>query len=401
MLAVCGLVMVMSENTHACNIPVFRYALERWRPDLCEVVIFHDQKLSPDNARLVSTLKAESLLTDGTANVEVVVRQVDSIREPDLVRLWDTIKSEAVPLPCAVVQTRTGRDEWIQLWAGPLADLDSEGLVNSPVRTELAERLLQGDAAVWLIVPGEDVQQAHNVSEFLNEELARVAAAIPFPEGIGLPGSELYSSIPLEFRFSVLEVDANDPREAFFVSTLRQSAPVEVDAASPVVVPIFGRGRALTVVPGDRLTPQLLDELTFFLCGACSCQIKEANPGFDLLLKTPWDEELFGGSRIRGVAGPEVMSRTFASPASEPAEPVLVAIPPGQDREDFLQAGVTEPIVVSETPSVIAGDPPRRGAVSDLSNTRGESALGWALVTLIAASVVLAAGFSASKSFHA
>ena len=44
-----GLVLffAFSAVASACNIPVFRYALERWRPHPCEISIFYSGSLSP------------------------------------------------------------------------------------------------------------------------------------------------------------------------------------------------------------------------------------------------------------------------------------------------------------------------------------------------------------------
>ena len=47
----CGLIFaavaMMPAFAHACQIPVFRYALERWQATPYEVVIFHRGPLSP------------------------------------------------------------------------------------------------------------------------------------------------------------------------------------------------------------------------------------------------------------------------------------------------------------------------------------------------------------------
>ncbi len=59
----------------------------------------------------------------------------------------------------------------------------------------------------------------------------------------------------------------------------------------PVVVPVFGRGRALEVIPAADLTGSLIEDLTLYLSGPCSCQVKERNPGFDLLMATDWERE--------------------------------------------------------------------------------------------------------------
>ncbi len=50
----------------------------------------------------------------------------------------------------------------------------------------------------------------------------------------------------------------------------------------------------MEVIPYGRIDGPLVSDLTKFLCGACSCQVKERNPGFDLLLSVHWTRELFG-----------------------------------------------------------------------------------------------------------
>ncbi len=92
----------------------------------------------------------------------------------------------------------------------------------------------------------------------------------------------------------------------------------------PLVAPVFGRGRALEVIPAKQLNASLIEDLTMFLCGACSCQVKERNPGFDLLLSTDWNRELFGED---GETPPTVttLQRT-------PLLPSLLTIPPGRKK---------------------------------------------------------------------
>ena len=45
-LIALAVVVFATSTGQACNIPVFRYALERWKPDASEVIIFHDGKIS-------------------------------------------------------------------------------------------------------------------------------------------------------------------------------------------------------------------------------------------------------------------------------------------------------------------------------------------------------------------
>ncbi len=92
----------------------------------------------------------------------------------------------------------------------------------------------------------------------------------------------------------------------------------------PLVAPVFGRGRAFEVIPAKQLNAGLIEVLTMFLCGACSCQVKERNPAFDLLLSTDWNRELFGED---GETPPTVttLQRT-------PLLPSLFTISPGRKK---------------------------------------------------------------------
>ena len=142
------------------------------------------------------------------------------------------------------------------------------------------------------------------------------------PEGIGLPGSELHSEVPLLVKFSLLEIDPTDSREQFLVQLLTGFEPEAVSAGEPLLVPVFGRGRALEVIPAGDLNDRLIEDITLFLSGACSCQVKEQNPGFDLLMTEDWDTQLFGEDGPRPPPAKTVADRKKS--------PELLTIPPGR-----------------------------------------------------------------------
>jgi hypothetical protein len=202
-----------------------------------------------------------------------------------------------------------------------LAEAVSADLFDSPVRRRLRRRLLDGHSVVWLVVQSDNAAKTQRVTSRLEQQLARLPQQIQLPEGIGLPGSELYADVPLVLKFSVLTIDPADPRERFLVQLLTGLRQQAFDAGEPLLVPVFGRGRALEVIPGEDLQGPLAGDLTRFLCGACSCQVKEQNPGFDLLMTVDWDHELFGDSEQR----PPKQAGSRAANA-----PVLVPIPPGR-----------------------------------------------------------------------
>jgi hypothetical protein len=56
----------------------------------------------------------------------------------------------------------------------------------------------------------------------------------------------------------------------------------------PVLVPVFGQGRALCALEGQDISAQSIEDVARFLTSACSCQVKQLNPGYDLLVKAEW-----------------------------------------------------------------------------------------------------------------
>ena len=64
------------------------------------------------------------------------------------------------------------------------------------------------------------------------------------------------------------------------------------DAKEPLVIPIFGRGRALYALGGAGLKAETIAQAARFLIGKCSSEEKELNPGADLLIAADWDELL-------------------------------------------------------------------------------------------------------------
>jgi hypothetical protein len=94
----------------------------------------------------------------------------------------------------------------------------------------------------------------------------------------------------LKLSFSVLRVSRTDPAEAAFVQMLLGSEADLRDIKEPLLFPVFGRGRALYALAGKGISHETLDEAATFLIGKCSCQVKELNPGVDLLLAADWDK---------------------------------------------------------------------------------------------------------------
>jgi len=309
-VAVC----LLATPAVACSIPVFRYALERWPADLFVATVDMPAEPPAEVRDAVHWLEDQAQPNGGPLNLAVE-------RTPASERLRREGRG-------TLTITRHSRgQEATVLLTGPLTGAET-ALAAGPWQNELIRRLATGDAVVWLVLEGDDPAAAKRAAAVLDEELPHLAEDTVLPRGIGLPGSELLAPIPLEVRFSVLAVPADAAGERLLRATLlagqRESAAEDeaIEPQAALVVPVFGRGRAATVVPARAVTGDTVAEFTAFLCGACSCQVKQLNPGFDLLLPVDWDQVLFG----EGLAA---LPAAAAVPSS-PSPPELVPIPAGR-----------------------------------------------------------------------
>jgi hypothetical protein len=320
----------------ACNVPVFRYALERWQNDLYHVVVFHKGNLSADDKKRVDDIGRRSALEGGTANLEVTSVDVTQPFEPGIEDLWKTVPKDA-QLPFVLLQSRMGRDKTLTVWEGPLSSVNLDALTHSRDRQEIVDRLLKGHSAVWVVLPGKDETATHNTVDLIETELNRLQDELPLPEGIGQPGSEVYSEIPLTLRFSVYVLKPGPEADALLPEMMKRVAPGAAADGQALVTPVFGRGRAVDVIPGDKVDEATVEDLSRFICGACSCQVKEQNPGFDLLMAVKWNERLFS---------PDVLPPPDNPKKQKTAE--LVAIAPGP---------VSAPGAASASPSGATAQP--------------------------------------------
>jgi hypothetical protein len=301
----------------ACSIPVFRYALERWPADLFVATVDVPADAAAATKDALNWLEDRAQPNGGPLNLAVE-------RTP-------ATEQQARGADRGTLEiARHSRGQVARrLWSGELTEAKA-ALAGGPWQEELIRRLATGDAVVWLVLEGTDPVAATHAAQLLDDELPRLAEDTVLPRGIGLPGSELLAAIPLEVRFSVLTVPAGAGGEELLRATLlagHQESAAEGETLDPqaaLVVPVFGRGRAAAVLPAATLTGDALAEFTAFLCGACSCQVKQLNPGFDLLLPVDWEQVLFG----EGLAA-------LPQPAGEPATTrklELVPIPAGRSR---------------------------------------------------------------------
>jgi hypothetical protein len=99
--------------------------------------------------------------------------------------------------------------------------------------------------------------------------------------------------------------------------------PRDREIKGPIVFPVFGRGRALGAFWDDALTARTIEEAGAFLAGACACEVKEQNPGIDLLVSLDWDQALsvVPAEEPKPIPLPEIPRGTPPAPLEKPLAP--------------------------------------------------------------------------------
>jgi hypothetical protein len=339
----------------ACNIPVFRYALERWRADPYYVVIFHRGPLAIEDQALVQLI--EKHIDQGPVNIDLHLVDLDKDPPPHLQKLFDEQKT--TDLPCMVVLYPLVLRIPEPVWSGRLTAEAVHALLDSPARREIVKRILRGESAVWLLLESGDPAKDEAAAKVLQEQLPRLEKELKLPERDNSPEDRLLNEdgIPLKIAFSMLRLKKTDPAEQMLVRMLLRSEPdLERDYGSePMVFPVFGRGRFLLGLIGKGITPDNLMDGGIYLTGACSCEIKRDNPGLDLLVWADWEAGL-----TNPVVKDEIPPLTGLDPfvpqpavTTEPAPAVLEAAqpfpteaepsPPVGDAPPSRQAAPAEP----------------------------------------------------------
>jgi hypothetical protein len=271
----------LARPVFGCAVPVFRYALERWAPDAYEAVLIHRGPLADDDP-------ASSLLKGDEAeflNLRISTMDLETSAENELTSLLGGTVPETLPALAIWYPLQKGRAA--PIWTGEFTPAAVKALIQSPKRLQLAQRLTDGQTAVWVVVESGNAAKDKAVMQLLDQQLATATKELkemtPEPaEELDMPG--------LSYEFSMLAISRSDPQERMLLEMLLKSEPDLGDYADePIVFPVFGRGRALYALASEGINADTIRETVAFLTGPCGCEIKMLNPGVDLLMGINWD----------------------------------------------------------------------------------------------------------------
>ena len=329
-VGVCIGTLFLCTTAFACQVPVFRYGLERWLADRYQIVVLHNKQLTDEQkAALNSLRKAAERNPDLPAALDIELVDINNkgILTPLLAEAWANNKDTDKPLLLASYPRANKVEHNAPTWTGELNGGSVKQLLNSPARQELTERLQRGDSAVWLFVPSGNKERDKAAKQRLNEQLTADAKwlKLPSPEELEVTPDVLSKvKVPLQIRFSVLDVRRDDPAEQFLLASLINSEDDLVEFADqPLAFPVFGRGRVLYALVGKGIASDTIRAASSFVAGPCSCQVKNQNPGFDLLLQANWKKAL----------GDVLISEPIETVDTEANAPKLLTIPPGRNKK--------------------------------------------------------------------
>ena len=370
-----ALFVLSPSSAYACSTPVFRYAMERWMADYYEGVLIHKGPLADDDP-------ASVLLQGEQAEfLNLRLSKIDlesSAAEQDGPGPAERIKSQLgieVPekLPALVLWYPWNKGRAAPFWSGEFTPATVEALIQSPKRQELAQRLTDGQTAVWIFVESGNAGKDKAALQLLDQELATATKklkemASAFAEELQMP--------EISYEFSILPVSRSDPKEQMLLEMLLKSEPdLDEYTDEPIVFPTFGRGRALFALVGEGINADNLREAIAFITGPCGCEVKMLNPGVDLLMAENWDAAMMQ------------FYQEFYEMAEEPL-PELTSVFPDEPADASLDVqGELVAAAISESPQPLSAP-----AETPERKIRGFGVMGTTAVSLAVILVVVALG---------
>lgn len=280
----------------ACDVPVFRYALERWPVDPYQAVAVEVTPFDAAEKAALETLRASSR-KEGL-NLRVQVMKPKAFAENAYGReVTGEVKANRLFLfyPKTSGLTRSP-------WNGPVSGAAVTKLATCGDRKKLMDHLLGGSSAVFLFLASGDRGTDDKARLLLEERLKALAREIKLPAKVAAAGekaadpvNQLKSKVPFKIHFTLQTVPKAGPQKTVLRPLLLGLEADLVDLQNqPMVFLVYGRGRALPPLIGKGINQKMIDQLAYFVTGACSCQVKAQNPGTDLLLSRNWDKAILG-----------------------------------------------------------------------------------------------------------
>ncbi|MFW6256077.1 MAG: hypothetical protein ACOC54_04580 [Candidatus Sumerlaeota bacterium] len=294
------------QQSFACVTPVYRYALERWTSDSYRVTVFYRGALSEDDYEKLAPIISRSrriyghytdslekyIQHDEKANISIRFANLDEdLSSGTLLNLEENAKTR---MPWVVLRYPRAAGLRHPMWSGELENLQADSLLDSPMRQKVADLLIEGETAVWVLLETGDKEKDAAALERLKSGLEYAKASMKLPEvDPEIAQGDLIERSKEIWRisFPVVSVSRADMKEVPFMTMLIKTEPRLMEhLQEPMVFPVFGQGRALPAFLGDEINDEKILEAASFLTGSCECEVKDQNPGKDMLIMAAWEQ---------------------------------------------------------------------------------------------------------------
>ncbi|MEZ6070857.1 MAG: hypothetical protein R3C10_11440 [Pirellulales bacterium] len=288
-----ALVLLTASTLLACDTPVYRYAMYRWAPETYSVYCLHDGAPTAEQQAVLDrfeklqfgdagdTLDAESVNVD-IASLDTGAGDPATQLPASVHAAW---QEEGGTVPTFIVMAPGGR----LLHAGPLTVDDVDALVDSPARRDAARLLDVDHVAVFLLLESDDAAANESAERSIRDvidlaEAGAISADDPLAGALASDGDD-----DATLLLATVKLSRDNPAERWLVRMLLDVEPDLDKFSEPMIFPVFGRGRALEPFIGQGITVDNLSGAVAYISGSCSCEIKEQNPGMDLLTRWNWE----------------------------------------------------------------------------------------------------------------
>lgn len=265
-----------SASAHSCPIPVYQYALEHWPADDYLAEVYLPETPSADESQAWQKLQQST--TKPEKSINLTIHRLKAAPA--------TFSSERAWLVLRYPERARHRQP---VWQGALNSKNIERILDSPFRQQLGKALVDRTSVVWILLHSGQREQDSKTKEMVQKNLERLLKEVDIPEQADWGGQMM--ELDYDVNFKLLSLRRDDPQEEIFLNMLLGS---EADLRTefldrPLLFPVFGRGLLLYALVADGINSWTLSKAVGFLTGSCSCQVKAANPGLDLLLSIDWD----------------------------------------------------------------------------------------------------------------
>lgn len=315
----CVFSLFVAGRATACDTPVYRYAMYRWEPAPYQVYYFYRGAMDERAERIKQAIETAERSEENPANVMFMA--VDLDKDPLLRSVPPYVKHDFLPrqepavsveltdtpapyLPVGLepfvrrelpsYQVVAPPPYFMKMYSGDLQESEIAAFIDSPARQKIAKQLEAGMASVLVMLTGADNkanQEAENATKKVIRDLAAGKVELYLPPSFPMEEEDEAEEKGPTIEFGFVKVDRGDPKEYWLVESLlsmEEDLKDEKWVDKPMVFAVFGRGRALPPFVGKGINEDNLLDCVYFVTGACSCTVKDQNPGMDLLFAYDW-----------------------------------------------------------------------------------------------------------------